>query len=424
MGGQYIWRSGESPPELGEHSLAKHKVLERYLKVYVEVLTANPRREELRLTLVDGFAGGGLYRHPKDKGRHEGSPLIMLRAMEEAEYMAQARRTKPGFRIDARFFFVESDKRTFAHLQDSILSPDFVNKYKAHARLMHSTFREAAPHIIDAIESYAGREHRCIFLLDQYGWSDVPLDIIRTILRKFPKAEILLTFSTDKLITYISEQSAPTLREIGLGGVADRLPVLLQADPTTKRRLIQQCLTDTLISGCGAAYYTPFFIRPGEVNNNDYWFLHLSNHVRARDEMAKLHWDMQNCFAHFGGPGLAMLGYDPRKDDILQRQEPIFEFDNDAKPLTASALRTQFVRRIAEQWPQGIRLDELVQSVSNETPAHKGIMHDVLRECASDGELDIYSENDRRRDPHVQKIADSDRICVSRQLRFDLKPRA
>lgn len=427
MAGHYSWKHGEPAPVIGEHSLSKHDVLRRYLQVYVDVLTADPRRQELRVTLVDGFSGGGLYRHPKNGTDQVGSPLIMLRAMEEAEFAAQSRRTKPGFQIDARFFFVERDKSTLDYLRHTINDPNFANKYKSRVTYVQSTFREAAPAIIESITKYAGRdphEHRCIFLLDQYGWKDVPLDIIQTILKTFHKAEILLTFSTDKLINFFSSGDIPTLRGIGLHGLADRLPSLVNAHPSMKRRLIQQTLTEALIQGSGAKFYTPFFIRPGTATNNDYWFIHLSNHVRARDEMTKLHWSVQNSFAHYGEVGLNMLGYDPRKDDDLQGQVPIFAFDNDAKPRTETALREQIVRRIAEQWPQGTSFGEIVRILSNETPAHKGIMHDVLRSCVSERELDLINgETHRPKDSGVKNIADGDILRFRSNMLLDLKPR-
>jgi hypothetical protein len=61
----YIWISGEEPPILGQHSIAKHRILKEYLEKYIKILTVNLAQERLKLTLVDGFAGGGVYRHPQ-----------------------------------------------------------------------------------------------------------------------------------------------------------------------------------------------------------------------------------------------------------------------------------------------------------------------------------------------------------------------
>lgn len=414
--GGYEWLPGDAPPIIGDHSIAKHEVLYAYLLIYVRVLTRNPGMEGLRLTLVDGFAGGGKYTHPKDRSGHDGSPLIMLRAMEEAEFAAQDRRKK-GFVLDARFFFVESQRPTFEYLNWTINNPDFVNKYKAKVKLIHSTFENAAPQLVTDIQGGGGRVHRCIFLLDQYGWSDVTLDTVRMVLRELPEAEILLTFSVDKMINFLSEQGVPTLHRTGLSEIAKIVPSIKTLPE--KRRVLQRLLTEELTKRCGAAFYTPFFIRPSTVNNNDYWFVHLSNHARARDEMAKLHWGLQNHFVHHGDPGLMMLGYDPRKNDLYQGQGSLFDFSNDAEKLTKDTLREQLPRRISAIWPDGARFDKIFQTLCNETPATKDIMGQVLKACVSDGELDFLNgETAQPRDHRVKTISDKDVFVPCRQQRL------
>ncbi len=418
--GGYEWLPGDAPPIIGDHSIAKHEVLHAYLLIYVEVLSRYPGMEGLRLTLVDGFAGGGKYTHPRDRSEHDGSPLIMLRAMEEAEFKAQERRKK-GFVLDARFYFVESQRSTYEYLDRTIRNPDFANKYKTKAKLLHSTFESAAPQIVTDIQGGGGRVHRCIFLLDQYGWSDVTLDTVRMVLKELPEAEILLTFSVDKMINFLSEQGVPTLQRTGLSEIAKVIPTI-KALPD-KRRVLQRLLTDELTKRCGASFYTPFFIRPSTANNNDYWFVHLSNHARARDEMAKLHWGLQNHFVHHGEPGLMMLGYDPRKNDAYQGQGSLFDFSNDAEKLTKDALREQLPRRISALWPDGARFDKIFQMLCNETPATKEIMGQVLRESVSEGELEFRNgETARPRDYRVKNIADSDVFVPSRQQRLFIKP--
>src|SRR5579862_5056131 len=94
------WRVGEQPPIIRAHSLAKHRVLGQYLSRYVDVLTSNPNIPEFRLTLVDGFAGGGLYRDWQTNEERLGSPLLMLNAMRDATATAKARRSKTDFRLD------------------------------------------------------------------------------------------------------------------------------------------------------------------------------------------------------------------------------------------------------------------------------------------------------------------------------------
>lgn len=62
----YDWADG--PALIQQHSIAKHTILQTYLAAYFQTLAGNPRREEFGLTLVDGFAGGGLYVHADSNG--------------------------------------------------------------------------------------------------------------------------------------------------------------------------------------------------------------------------------------------------------------------------------------------------------------------------------------------------------------------
>src|SRR5882757_8814839 len=105
----HSWRIGEDPPPIHPHSLVKHKVLRSYLERYVSVLTSNVRQEQLRLTLVDGFAGGGLYLDSRSKEERPGSPLLMLDAMRTAQANAQELRSKL-FHLDVNYFFVEKNR--------------------------------------------------------------------------------------------------------------------------------------------------------------------------------------------------------------------------------------------------------------------------------------------------------------------------
>src|SRR5947208_13207761 len=91
------WREGHEPPTIRAHSLAKHRVLRAYLERYVSVLTANPRQKQFKLTLVDGFAGGGKYLEAGSREERPGSPMIMLQAMKSARDAARAARTTSEF---------------------------------------------------------------------------------------------------------------------------------------------------------------------------------------------------------------------------------------------------------------------------------------------------------------------------------------
>ena len=71
--------------------------------------------------------------------------------------------------------------------------------------------------IIGFIKRRAGGE-RALFILDQCGYSDVPLHAVGEILRRVDKAEVILTFATDFLIDYLSDayEASPGIVRAGI----------------------------------------------------------------------------------------------------------------------------------------------------------------------------------------------------------------
>ena len=57
----FKWHPDEPPPHIEAHSKAKLTVLRSYLRAYFDRLNVNPQREEFKLDLIDGFAGGGTF---------------------------------------------------------------------------------------------------------------------------------------------------------------------------------------------------------------------------------------------------------------------------------------------------------------------------------------------------------------------------
>lgn len=127
---KYFWKIGEPPPILDVHSLAKHEILRAYVNRYINVLAADIRIERLRLTLVDGFSGGGLYRHELTHNEISGSPLIFLESSREAEAEVSMRRQqvhgKP-FVLDAHYLFVESEQQYCDYLQHLLIERGYRN---------------------------------------------------------------------------------------------------------------------------------------------------------------------------------------------------------------------------------------------------------------------------------------------------------
>ena len=388
---EYSWELGSKPPIIHTHSLAKHEILRAYLTRYLEVVVCNPKMDRLRLTLVDGFAGGGLYQHELTKQTVPGSPLIFLEATLEAEHNINKNRKKQ-FLLNADYFFVEKEQSSLDFLKYTLEERGFKSQLSSKIQLVNGEFAEKSDSIINSIRQKS-RKGRSIFLLDQYGYKDVPFPLIFKIFSSLQKAEVILTFAVDSLIDYLStsDTSRQILKRLGLLETLSDGLINSTKGAGDRRTIIQSLLSPEIHKASGAKYYTPFFISSRE-SNKDYWLVHLSMHAQARDEMTKLHWALQNHFRHNGGAGLNMLGYDPHKDRSITNQARFedFNFDNQARELSIKALRRDLPALMLGH-PSGIDFQTLLDRTCNTTPASSDIYREAMSEFIETKELIIQS---------------------------------
>jgi len=421
---RYSWKNG--PDIIQQHSVAKHTVLKKYLAAYFKTLVSNPRQENFRVTLVDGFAGGGLYTHANTRELVLGSPFICLDAVEEASIAVNIGRIKP-VKLDVHYVFIEADRDAHQHLSKLLYERGFGSRLGNDIQLRHATFQSEMQTIVDDIHTRSPKNGRSIFVLDQYGYKDVPGPLIQQIFNKLPRAEVILTFGVDSLLNFASDSksSRKLLDEIGLSGLlGGRSIEEIKESERDWRLFVQSGLYRGLVDRCGAQHYTPFFIRNNE-GHGDYWLVHMSNHPRARDVMTEVHWQNQNQFVHFGGAGLRMfqmLGYDPDQDPLFRKQFELgFQFDNVARRASVDALKEQLPRLIYAR-DEGVRFGELFGITCNETPATEAIYRQSLQDLVAENIIEIFSDDgSRRRSANQIKVDDWIRAPQQRDMFFVLR---
>lgn len=391
-----------------------------YLTDYIQTLAILPHQDELRLTLVDGFAGGGLYRHEVTRETVQGSPFMFLESVQETEALINLKRQKPLLmKID--YFFVEADPSSCEYLRASLRERGWGNRIGADIKVLNNRFEDKACEIKEFIRAKNPRTGRSIFLLDQYGYKDVPTALVRSILTDLPAAEVILTFNVDSFINFASDSSltANLLQQIGLpDALRGRSFEDIKKNEKDFRLYIQSCLYHGLVEACGARFYTPFFIRTE--GHGDYWLVHLSQHPRARDVMARVHWANNNNFIHYGGAGIDMfhvLGYSPALDDSITGQFNLgFCFDNPAAKASIDTLREQLPHIIyANQ--EGITFGELFATTCNTSPADSSKYKEALAALAQTKEIEIVSPEGNRR-LKSSTINDKDQLIPSKQISF------
>ncbi|MGK8208724.1 three-Cys-motif partner protein TcmP [Burkholderia cenocepacia] len=168
---RYNWKDG--PDVIQQHSVAKHRILQAYLAAYYRTLVSSPNRETIKLTLVDGFAGGGMYVHQDTREIVKGSPFIFLDATREAEYLINKDRHKP-VQLLVDYFFIEADRHAYMHLDKVLREAGYGDRIGNGIYLQHARFQDRADAIIEFIKRKSPRNGRSIFALDQYGYKEVP----------------------------------------------------------------------------------------------------------------------------------------------------------------------------------------------------------------------------------------------------------
>lgn len=412
---QYTWKNG--PESIEQHSIAKHRILESYLAAYFQTLVGNQPRDEFKLTLVDGFAGGGLYFHKDTRELVKGSPFIFLQAEQEAEYLINKGRTKP-VRLDISHFFVEWKKAAYLHLEDALRKAGFGPRIGKSIHLRNAKFELEADKIIEFIRKKSPRNGRSIFALDQFGYNAVPTSLIRKILNSLPGAEIILTFAVDSLLNYGNEENlANGFKKIQIPDIlAGRTLREIKESDRDWRLFMQSTIYSTLVAHCGAKHYTPFFVR-NKGGHGDYWLIHLSQHHRARDVMTDVHWKNQNYFIHYGGSGLNMfnmLGYDPNFDLKHRGQTELgFEFDPLAKNASISSLMEQ-IPRVIYAHEEGVSYGVLYATTCNDSPASSEIYREALEQLVHQNIIEIIG-NDGTRRKSANQIRTTDQIIPPAQ---------
>ena len=408
----FNWHPNERPPSIDQHSEAKLNVLRSYLRAYFDRLNVYPGREEFKLDLVDGFAGGGTFRDGDEVV--SGTPLIMLEECEAASERLNANRTKP-LRINCKCYFIEKRAAHTDHLRMALKERGY-DSNDGSIVVRNSLFEDEVDYILEEIKGRQPLAGRAIFLLDQTGFSQVELKIVAKILRELPAAEVILTFAADALVNHLSERPSLIKAAAPLELTESQIHDMVQLkNGNAGRALVQRTLRDRIRIATGASYDTPFFIRPRK-SRRALWFLHLSKHPTARDVMIQRHWEMQNTFEHYGTGDFGMLGWDALKNSETMPLFNFAEIDHDQMHRQLMNAMPEELFSVVSEEP--VRIDTMHRKFANRTAARYSDLNSIVLRLFQDREIDILSADDKVRSTKLRNLRASDRIVMPKQTRI------
>ncbi|MDR6394826.1 three-Cys-motif partner protein TcmP [Herbaspirillum seropedicae] len=390
----YTWNWGSPPPLLKRHSEVKHALLRNYLVDYFLTLVPLPQQDKIQLTIVDGFCGGGLYLN-EDGLEVPGSPLVILDAIREAEVSVNLRqnRRKP-IRIDVELICIDSNKSSLDYLRQLLEQRNYGEALRnGKMLLVKGEFADHCAATIQRCHSRSPRSGRALFVLDQYGYSDVPMHCLRDIFAKLRFAEVILTFYIDSLINYLNEKNLALFEQATGINSSMRASDIDEMKQSPRWRVhLQSSLYKNLTDKCSAQFYTPFFIRP-ERGHGDFWLLHLSQHWKARDVMATTHWQHHNHFSHYGDAGFHMFstGYIGKIADEHKLQAG-FDFSDVAEAVSKEKMMSQ-IPAMLFSGADGMSFEQFFLELINTTPATREMVEATLLELHQSGEIVVSDES-------------------------------
>ena len=408
----FKWHPEEPPPSIEEHSKAKLDVLRSYLRAYFDRLNVNPGREEFKIDLVDGFAGGGTFRDGEKIV--SGTPLIMLEESKSAMERLNENRTKP-LRFDCKCYFIEKEAAHTDHLRRILREREYVLD-DDRIVVRNSLFEEEVENILTEIKHRQPRAGRAIFLLDQTGFSQVELKVVAKILGELPAAEVILTFAAEALTNHLANTPEMITMVAPLELTESQIQdLILLKNGNAGKALVQRTLREHIRLVTGATYDTPFFIRPGQ-SRRALWFLHLSKHPTAWDVMIQRHWEIQNTFEHYGTGDFGMLGWDTLRDPGTM---PLFSFSEmDQNKLHTQLLDTMPRELFSLACEEPVTIDAMRHRFANRTAARYSDLDSIVLQLFRDGEIEILGANDKVRSTTLLNLSTIDRIQMPKQTRI------
>lgn len=409
----FKWKTGEPLPGIEAHTEQKLEVIEQYLDIYFDTVTANRRMETLRITIVDGFCGGGLYQ--KGTETRYGSPFALLNSVNKAKIRVNEKRHKP-LDILAHYYFSDANKIHMAALRDELLKSEFASLVDESIILQTGEFEKLLPNVIADIKKRQ-RQGRSFFVLDQWGYVDVPMNCLQQIFSNLDKPEAILTFSIDALLNYLRTDGSglERLRQFGISEEFVSTWQSLKDDENFGRATAQRTVMENLRRNSGAHFFTPFMMYS---KTDKRWMLlaHLSKHQAARDKMLSVHWNKQNHFRHIGKGSLFELGFDHR---LIESKDSLFSFREDDETTLLAELENELPSRVMDNMTDdALTVELLLSQIGNLTAAQNDMIFKVLQKLAAEGEMEVRKKDGGRKKASTMVEVSDTLIRPSQRILF------
>lgn len=266
---------------LEPHTRGKHLVLRNYLNAWFPVMgTWNGR-----ILFIDGFAGPGEY-----EGGEFGSPIIALESF--TDHMAQRKIT-----AEVVFDFVEANSERAEHLDQLIKKQYPTLPPNCKVEVVTGRFDQTMAGLLDALDQQHAKLAPAFVMIDPFGVSDTPMDVIRRILRN-PRSEVYISFMYEAINRFKETPEFERHLDGLFGCEAWRKGVHIQ-DSNDRKTYLYDLYAEQL-RGNGAKYVVRFELYDG--HRLIYAVFFGTQHVKGANLLKEAIWKVAPCgdFAFHG----------------------------------------------------------------------------------------------------------------------------
>lgn len=301
----------DSQKNMYPHSEVKIDLLQKYLEIYLNVLSNTFVR---KIYLYDLFCGFGVY---ENEGM--GSPLIMLQEINKVLV------AEKGNKIDYQCFFNDYNQENIAKLRKNIAKKIF-NFSVDNVKYSCEDYRSLISEVILEINSFSSHEKAFVFI-DPYQYKGIGFGDIKSLLQS-KKAEVLLFLPTQFMFRFESNGTPESLKCF----IEELVPYEEWPKSATGIDFIENLKSHFKIK-LGEDYYVDTFVIKRD-EGQYYCLFFFTSHIFGFQKMLEAKWDIDKnegrgwCFTH--------------SSDLFagQKSSVTLKFEMELKRYLLSGLRT------------------------------------------------------------------------------------
>ncbi len=316
-------------------------------------------------------------------------------------------------RFDVACYFIDKNQNNIEYLNHLIKERPFqIPPENIHTLV--GDFSSYCKRIVSSIKQRQPIAGRSIFLLDQTGFSQVDLEIVRYIFSELENVEVILTIAMDALRNFSQNNRSFASAVLPLHFSQRQIDEIIESRGEISNGVMQRIFRPHIREITNASFDTPFFITP-EKSRRSLWFVHLSKHPKARDVMMGTHWAQQNYFNHVGSGGFGMLGWDTFEE---YSEGVLFDFGEIDRENMIKEITEELPRQLHDKLIDGsIGISELHTQFANETAAKFDDLNGVILTLVKEDELVLLDSNGKKKSSRRTKLVKaSDRIMLPSEL--------